>query len=244
MRNSNPTLNEGIFDRLGLRDETVHMTINGTINKAIILLGILIVSAGFTWRLAEQSPPSTMPFMIGGIIAGLALCLIISFVPKTAPYLAWAYALAEGLVLGALSQILNAKYPGIAMQAVLATFCVAGTMLALYRFRIIRVTEQLRSIIIAATVGIMLLYLVNLGLRVFASYSIPFIHEGGALGIGFSIFVVALAAMNLLLDFDFIEKGEQTRAPKFLEWYGAFGLMVTMIWLYIEVLRLLSKLRR
>lgn len=243
MRN-NPTLNESIFERLGIQDDTRHMTINGTINKAIILLGILIVAASFSWKAAAESPPIAGPFLIGGVLAGLALALVICFVPKTAPYLSWAYTVAQGLVLGALSQILNAKYPGIAIQAVLGTGCVALTMFALYRFRVIRVTDTLRSVIIGMTVGVMLLYAANFVMAMFFQMRIPFIWEGGWMGIGFSLFVVGLAAMNLLLDFDFIEKGEESKAPKFLEWYGAFGLMVTLVWLYIEVLRLLSKLRR
>jgi len=242
--NGNPALRTSIFDRLGMRDDVSHMTINGTINKAIVLLGILVVAAAFTWQIAVQSPSDAMPFMLGGLFAGLVLALIIAFVPTTAPWLSWLYAAAEGLLLGGLSQIFDQKYPGIAMQAVIGTACVTLVMLGLYRFRIIRVTQQLRSIIIGATIGIAVLYLVNIVLAFGVGYRMPFIWEGGWIGIGFSLFVVTLAAFNLLLDFDFIEKGEAGKAPKFLEWYGAFGLMVTLVWLYIEILRLLSKLRR
>lgn len=242
--NGNPALRASVLDRLGLRDDVQHMTINGTINKAIILLGVLIVSAAFTWQIAVASPSDAMPFMLGGLFAGLVLALIIAFVPTTAPWLSWLYAAAEGLLLGGLSQVLEKKYPGIAVQAVIGTAAVTLVMLSLYRFRIIRVTQQLRSIIIGATIGIAVLYLVNLVLAFGIGYRMPFIWEGGPIGIGFSLFVVTLAAFNLLLDFDFIEKGEATKAPMFLEWYGAFGLMVTLVWLYIEILRLLSKMRR
>jgi uncharacterized YccA/Bax inhibitor family protein len=151
----------------------------------------------------------------------------------------------EGLFVGALSAIINnafaAEYPGIVMQAVALTFGAAIAMFLLYNFRIIRATERFKSIIIAATAGIAIFYLIAMVLRMFG-IDIPFLHEGGLIGIGFSLFVVAIAALNLILDFDMIEKGAEMGAPKHMEWYCAFGLLVTIVWLYIEILRLLSKL--
>jgi uncharacterized YccA/Bax inhibitor family protein len=191
-----------------------------------------------------------MPWMIGGVISGAIVALVISFKPRLAPSLAVPYALLEGLFLGAISAFIAQRVPadsgiggGIVFQAVVLTFTTALSMLALYAFRIIRVTEKLRSIVMAATGAVMLFYLVSFALSLFG-VQMGMLHGSGNLSIGISLFVVGLAAFNLLLDFDFIERGARHGAPKAMEWFGAFALMVTLVWLYLEILRLLAKFSR
>jgi uncharacterized YccA/Bax inhibitor family protein len=166
------------------------------------------------------------------------------FAKRYAGITAPLYALAEGFFLGGISAVLEMRYPNIVFQAVMLTAGVMAVMLLAYRSGWIKVTDKFRTGVIAATGAIMLLYLVDIGLRAFTSIDIPFIHESGAMGIGFSLLVVGLAALNLTLDFDFIERASAQGAPKYMEWFGAFGLMVTLVWLYLEILRLLSKTRR
>ena len=178
--------------------------------------------------------------MNGGVIAGLVLGLVTSFKPAWAPLTGPLYGVAEGLFLGGISAMLNASYPGVVVQAVLLTFGVALSMLAVYRARLVRVTDRFRLGVVAATGGLCFIYLVTALLHGFG-VRVPFIHQAGPLGIVFSLFVVGLAALNLVLDFDFIERGAQGGAPHYMEWYGAFALMVTLVWLYIECLRLLVK---
>lgn len=183
--------------------------------------------------------------MIGGAIGGLVIVLILIFKKEWSPYLAPAYAILEGLFVGAISAYYNyafaESYPGIVMQAVLLTFGTAIAMFLLYKFRIIQATQKFKAIIFTATAGIALFYAVAMILRIF-NIDIPFLHEGSTLGIVFSLVVVGIAALNLILDFDMIEQGSAMGAPKYMEWYGAFGLLVTIVWLYLEILRLLSKL--
>nr|WP_263597505.1 Bax inhibitor-1/YccA family protein [Pelagicoccus enzymogenes] len=233
-------------DRAAARGEV--MTINGTVNKTGILLCLLWVAAIFTWEKtmavaqAGENPAVLYPWMIGGAIGGLVLAMITIFKKTVAPYTAPLYAVVEGLVLGVLSAFFELQFPGIVFQAVLLTF---GTLLALlfaYKTGVIKATENFKLGVAAATGGIFVVYLISMVLGFFG-VSIPLIHESGIVGIGFSLFVVVIAALNLVLDFDFIENGAAKGAPKYLEWYGAFGLLVTLIWLYIELLRLLSKLR-
>jgi uncharacterized YccA/Bax inhibitor family protein len=177
-----------------------------------------------------------------GLIGGLITALVTIFWKATAPYTAPLYAALEGLALGGISAFYEASFPGIVIQAIALTFGTLFCLLTAYRSGMIRATENFKLGVTAATGAIALLYLVNLGMGFFGK-SMPFIHESGFLGIGFSLFVVGIAAMNLVLDFDFIETGVEQRAPKYMEWYAAFGLMVTLIWLYLEILRLLSKTR-
>lgn len=189
-----------------------------------------------------------MPLLLTGVFGGLIVAIVIIAKKQWAPYLAPAYALLEGLLVGSVSAYYDyafkSSYPGLVMQAVGLTLVVALVMFLIYRFHIIRVTEKLRMIIIIATVSIMVFYLIQFIASLFGANIGAFTNAATPLGIGFSIFVVALAALNLLLDFDMIEKGVQMQAPKYMEWYCAFGLMVTLIWLYLEILRLLSKLNR
>jgi uncharacterized YccA/Bax inhibitor family protein len=229
------------------------MTMDGTVGKTAILFVLLLIAAGWTWVrfnsvLAEAGPQAALatvsPFIWGGLLVGFGLALVTVFKSAWAPITAPLYAMAEGFAIGGLSAFFELRYSGIVVQAVGLTFGVLAMMLFLYRTRVIRVTEKFRFGVVAATGAIALLYLVDLGLRAFTSINIPFIHEGGLIGIGFSLVVVGLAALNLTLDFDAIEQGVAHGAPKVMEWYGAFSLMVTLIWLYLEILRLLAKSRR
>lgn len=246
-RTSNPVLKQDSFDAheylTGL-PQTAAMTIEGTLNKCMVLFAILIAAAAGGVILATRVPDLGLPLLVGGVIAGLVLAIAISVSPRLAPKLAPVYAAAEGLFLGILSYLFNSLQRGIVLNAAVLTVGVAGTMFLLYRARVIRATPMFTRVIVFSTCGIALLYLVNIVGRLLGYTSMPFLHEGTPIGIAFSLFVVGIAAMNLILDFNLIERGAEERAPKFMEWYGAFGLMVTIVWLYVEILRLLSKLRR
>ena len=252
MRTANPALNKSTFTKLGYAAQTQQMTLQGTVNKTLIMLALLLISASFTWRmffsaLSSGNPAAgaqaVMPWMIGGMIGGLVVALITIFKKTASPITAPIYALLEGLFLGALSSFMEARFPGIVIQAVALTFGTLFVLLFLYKSRIINPTENFKLGVVAATGGIFLVYLVTLILRLFGVGYISFIHGNGTISILFSLFVVVIAALNLVLDFDFIENGCQQGAPKYMEWYGAFGLMVTLVWLYIEILRLLAKLQ-
>jgi uncharacterized YccA/Bax inhibitor family protein len=219
------------------------MTIQGTVNKTGIMLALLLLTAGWSWNLFFTSgdPAAVMPWVWGGLIGGFIVAMVTVFKKTWAPITAPLYSLLEGLFLGGLSAIFEANYPGIVIQAVALTFGTLFALLLAYKSGMIRATENFKLGVAAATGGIFLVYMASMVLGFFG-VSIPFIHESGLIGIGFSLFVVVIAAMNLVLDFDFIESGSKRGLPKYLEWYGAFGLMVTLVWLYLEILRLLSKL--
>ncbi|MBC9252913.1 hypothetical protein A9179_21825 [Pseudomonas alcaligenes] len=245
MASGNPSLSEKAFSNLEVASDP--MTLGGTVNKTAILLALMLIPAVWIWGRFFANPESAgqlLPLIFGGLGAGLLLSLIVIFFKRSAPYLAPLYALAEGLVLGGVSAFYEAQFPGIVLQAVALTFGTLFCLLAAYRSGLIRATENFKLGVTAATGAIVLLYLVNMGLRLFTDISMPFIHEGGWFGIGFSLFVVVVAALNLVLDFDFIEQGVEQQCPKYMEWYAAFGLMLTLVWLYLEMLRLLSKLRK
>ncbi len=248
IRSGNPALKESTFLDLGsgaiVRDDGNVMTLNGTVNKTGMLLLLCVFSAAFTW--SQVSTPAGIvgaaPYMWGGLIGGLVLALVTIFKKEWSPISAPAYAVVEGLFLGAISAMYNHMYEGIVMQAVLLTFGTLFAMLFCYRSGLIKATENFKMGVAAATGGIFLVYLASMVLGFFG-INIPMIHESGLVGIGFSLVVVVVAALNLVLDFDFIETGVEKGAPKYMEWYGAFGLIVTLVWLYIEFLRLLSKLQ-
>ena len=245
-QSGNPTLSQKIFDKSVDYTSSETMTVRGAINKFGFLLFMVIAGASYTWHLHYTNQDATMNILLWvGIIGGLASVLIICFKPTTAPYVAPLYGLLEGFFIGAISAIINnalaEKYPGIIMQAVGITFGVAIAMFLLYNFRIIKATEKFRSIIFTATAGIAIFYLLTLVLGMF-KINMPFMYDSSLLGIGLSVFIVAIAALNLILDFDMIEKGAEAGAPKYMEWYGAFGLLVTLVWLYMEILRLLTRL--
>jgi len=241
MRTSNPALNAKTFERFGPLAAGEGMTIDGTVHRAAFLLLLLVATATWTWVQTFAGTPTT-GYLWGGLLGGFVVALITIFKPTLAPVTAPIYALLEGLALGAISAFFEARYPGIVIQAVALTFGVLVALLIAYRSGAIPVTQNFRMGVVAATGGIAVFYLVAIGMSFFG-VRIAFLHEGSLLGIGFSVFVVVIAALNLVLDFDFIEQGAEQGAPKFMEWYAAFGLMVTLIWLYLEILRLLSKLR-
>ena len=245
MRTANPALNAKAFAGFERISDTAQaMTIQGTVNKTALLTLLVLITSTWTWRLyyAAGNPAAVMPWVLGGAFGGLIVALITIFKKQWAPFTAPIYALVEGLFLGGISAIFEAQYPGIVIQAVSLTFGTLFCLLLAYRSGLIKVTENFRLGVAAATGGIALIYLATLALGLFG-VRMPFIHESGLIGIGFSLFVVVIAALNLVLDFDFIENGAERGAPKYMEWYAAFGLMVTLIWLYIEILRLLAKLR-
>jgi uncharacterized YccA/Bax inhibitor family protein len=241
---SNPVLARATFAPTG-EFGTTPMTLGGTIAKTLVLLGILTVTATFSWLqtgagLAQPDKLGTL-FLVG-IVGGFGVALYTVFRPQHAPVTAPIYAALEGLLLGALSAILNLRYKGLPVQAVVLTVATLGVMLVSYRLGIIRATERFKTIVVSCTFAVAAFYVIALVMAMFGLY-IPFLHEGGPIGIGFSLFVTGLAAFNLILDFDRIEQGVG-RAPNYMEWYAAFGLVVTLVWLYLEVLRLLRKLRR
>ena len=221
------------------------MTLQGTVNKTGILLLLVMITATYTWNqfFSTGLPETVMPIAIGGAIFGFGFALATIFKKTWAPITAPLYALSQGLFLGAISAIFELQFPGIVIQAVGLTMGTLASLLVLYKTGIIKPTENFRLMIVSATMGIALLYVVSMVMNVFGSSGIGFIHSNGLFGIGFSLFVVAIAALNLVLDFDFIEQGSEQGAPKYMEWFGAFSLMVTLIWLYLEMLRLLAKLR-
>lgn len=245
-RTGNPGLNEKTFaslPRLGIGVEG--MTLKGTIDRSFLLLIVLMVAALWPWSqfMASGDVQAVSSTMLLGLIGGFVLALIISFKATLAPYLAIPYAALEGLAVGGLSAILEQRYHGIAIQAVGLTFAVLAVLLFAYRMRWVRATAQFRAMVIGATGGIALLYVATMILGLF-HVSVPVLYAATPLGIGISLAIVAVAALNLVLDFDLIERGVAGGAPKYMEWYAAFGLMVTLVWLYIEILRLLSKTRR
>lgn len=248
MRGSNPTLREDVFQRVAVtgHDSSASLSVNGVIMKSALLLLLLVAGAGYTWHMVLSQPGDPqvwMPWLLGSLVVGFVLALVISFVPRTAPFLSPVYAVAQGVLLGALSSMLNLKYPGIALQAVALTMGVFVAMLLAYRAGLIKATEKFKSVVLACTLGIMATYGITLLLGLFG-VAVPYIHAAGPIGIVFSLFCVTIASLNLIIDFDFIESMQAQGAPKATEWYAAFGLLVTVIWLYIEILKLLAKLRR
>ena len=253
MATGNPALNESYFETESrVATGAGVMTVQGSVVKTAVLLAIMLAVAGFAWsqilpqgtsgKAMDGLRSSAIPWLAVGGIGGLVLGLIMCFAPKAAPVVAPLYAAFEGAFVGGLSAIYAvAAYPGIVMQAAMLTVGVLVMMLALYGTGIIRMSDKLRTGIIAATGAICLVYLGSMLMQMFG-VPVPYIHSNGPIGIGFSIVVIIIAAFNLVLDFDTIEQGTKYRAPKYMEWYGAYGLLVTLVWLYIEILRLLSKL--
>ena len=239
-RSVNPVFGNRFDEDAQFRDLPVSqkMTLDGTVNKTGILLTLCFATAAISWNMPN-------PILMGsGAIGGLVLALITMFRPKSAGFTAPLYALSQGLFLGGITVIFEAQYPGIAIQAIGLTFGTLASLLVCYKTGIIKPTENFKLMIVSATAGIGLLYMVNIGMLMFGGgEGIGFIHSSGLMGIGFSLFVVAIAALNLVLDFDFIEQGSENGLPKHMEWFGAFSLMVTLVWLYLEILRLLSKIR-
>ncbi|MBM4295247.1 MAG: Bax inhibitor-1/YccA family protein [Deltaproteobacteria bacterium] len=244
MPTANPALRADTFTGYGRVAPAGAMTIQGTVNKALILILCVLLTAGWVWNLFFQTrnPAAVTPWLLVGVIGGLVVALVTIFKKEWAGVTAPLYALLEGLALGGISAIFEAQFPGIVIQAVALTFGTCLALLLAYKSRLIRATENFRLGVVAATGGIALFYLITLILSFFG-VRVSIFYATGWVGIAFSLFVVVIAALNLVLDFDFIEQGAAHGAPKYMEWYGAFGLMVTLIWLYLEILRLLAKLR-
>ncbi len=245
MRTSNPAFNAATFSVPSVRtgfDQT--MTIDGTIHRTGILLLCVLVTAIWTWSqfFTTRDPAVVGPYILIGALGGLVMALVTSFKKEWSAVTAPIYALLEGLFLGAISAMLELRFPGIAIEAVALTFGTCFCLLLAYRSGLIRATQKFTMGIVAATGGIALFYLVTMVIGFFG-IQIPYIYGSGPIGILFSLAVVVIAALNLILDFSFIEEGARQGAPKYMEWYAAFGLMVTLIWLYLEIIRLLSKLR-
>jgi len=243
LRSNNPVLKEKVFAGAIPTGET--MTIQGTVNKTGLLLLFVVAAAAWTWGLGHSETPETAyPWVLGGALGGFVVALVTIFKKEWSPVSAPVYALLEGLVLGGISAIFDKAYPGIAVQAISLTFGVLFVLLLAYKFRIVQATRGFKLGVIAATGGIAIVYLINMVMSLFFHTSMPFLYSAGPWGIGISLFVVIIASLNLILDFDMIETGARMGAPKYMEWYGAFAMMVTLIWLYMEILRLLSKVRR
>jgi uncharacterized YccA/Bax inhibitor family protein len=241
-KSGNPALN--VFKNTIVIPGEGTMTERGTLNKFFLLFLLVMASASLAWK-AFYDGVNMMPWILGSAIGGFGVALIVTFKKEWAAYLTPVYGILEGVCLGGISAVYNNVFektaPGIVTQAVLLTFGAVIAMFLLYRFRIIKATEKFKSVIFVATAGIAIFYVLSLVLGLFGIH-IAFLHEGSTLGIAFSLFVVAIAALNLILDFDMIEQGVADGAPKYMEWYGAFGLLVTIVWLYLEILRLLAKL--
>ena len=256
-KSGNPTLSEKRFKDTIL-DEVVDqgnvMTVKGTLNKFGFLFLMTLGTAFYAWT-EFSGGGNVWPLVLTGAIGGFVIAIILIFKKEWSPYLAPAYALLEGLFVGGISAAFEFQatsstegfysngYSGIVAQAIGLTFAVVTAMYLLYKFKIIQATKKFKAIILTATIGLALFYFAVWMISMFGGAVPTFLYQGSALGIGFSIFVVALAAMNLILDFDMIEQGAELGAPKYMEWYSAFGLLVTIVWLYLEILRLLSKLR-
>ena len=241
---SNPMTNDRIYEGIIVSDKP--MTVAGTVNKTLGLLAIVVLVASYTWHLAYTGMADKLQaIMMTGIIGGLILAIIAAFKPQHSKPLSIGYAACEGLALGGISAYFNAAFPGIVAQAILGTFVAMAIVLLLFKTRVIRATEAFRSTIIAATISIAVLYGISLimGLLFRNTALSAMINSSGTLGLVFSGIVIIIASLNFVLDFDFIERGVEQGAPQYLEWYGAFSLLVTLIWLYLEILRLLAKLQ-
>jgi uncharacterized YccA/Bax inhibitor family protein len=243
MRTANPALKEGTFTGIRAAAGEAAMTLQGTATKSMLLLLLTVFAASFTWRaVASGNVTILMPAALIGGLGGFIVAMITIFKPNVSPYTAPIYAVLEGLLLGAISSLYNARWAGLPLQAVGLTFGVFMAMLIVYRLGLVRATEKFRLGVVAATGGIAIMYLLSFVLGFFG-VQMNFLRDSSPLSIGISVVIVVVAALNLVLDFDFIERGVSYRAPKYMEWYGAFGLLVTLVWLYLEILRLLSKLQ-
>lgn len=243
-KSGNPALSEKTFKNVTFTTNLSGvMTVRGTMGKLGLLLIMMMAGAFYTWS-GFYKGQNVQPLLWIGALGGFGVAIVMTFKKEWAPYLAPAYGILEGLFVGAISAmysyLFEARMPGIITNAVGLTIGTAVAMFLLYNFRIIRATEKFKSIIITATAGIAIFYLIVMVLHLF-HVNVPFMHDSSPLGIGISLFIVAIAALNLILDFDMIENGANAGAPKYMEWYGAFGLLVTLVWLYLEILRLLSR---
>ncbi len=254
MRTSNPVLSDSAIDRvvdeLGVPDDartlTERFTIVGVTQRALLLIGLVAAGGYVGWNLVDVTDGVVVDFpgwILPAALGLIAVAFLTFFRPQMAPVTAPIWAIGEGVLVGAISRVYEVEFDGIVLQAFLGTVLTALATLGAYRSGRIRATPQFRRIVVIATMGVMALYLVNLAMALFGWGDIALITDSGAIGIAFSLFVVGLAAMNLVLDFDLIERGEAEGWPAKMMWFGAFALVVTLVWLYLEMLRLLAKLR-
>jgi len=244
MRSGNPVLQESTFTDISQRGYVQPMTLTGVVNRSVLMLLLVAAAAASVWSYSASHPAVIYPAVMTGALGGFVVAIATSFKRNWAPVTAPVYAVLEGLFIGGISMVMEQRFPGLVLQAVLLTFGVMFALLAAYQSRIIRPSETFKSVIVGATFGIVVVYLVSMVVQLFFHTAIPLIFDSGPVGITFSLVVVGIAALNLVLDFDFIENGIAYGAPKWMEWYAAFGLTVTLVWLYIEILRLLAKTRR
>lgn len=243
MRTANPALKDGTFRGVRAAPGEAVMSLQGTATKSLLLILLTVFAAGFTWNAVATGNVGIIgPATLVGGIGGFVVALVTVFKPRLSPYTGPLYAVLEGLLLGGVSALYNARFAGLPLQAVALTFGVFVALLVVYRTGLVRATENFRLGVFAATGGIMLMYLLSFVLRLFG-VPMAFLHDSSPLSIGISLVVVVVAALNLVLDFDFVERGVEHGAPKVMEWYAAFGLLVTLVWLYLELLRLLAKLQ-
>jgi uncharacterized YccA/Bax inhibitor family protein len=242
-RSNNPVLKESAFT--GQLATGQSMTIQGTVNKTGLLLLCVVVTSAYTWGLGRsRSPEAAYPWMLGGAFGGFIMALVTIFKKEWSPLTAPLYALLEGLFLGGISILFERSYPGIAVRAVALTFATLLVLLLAYKTGIIRATRGFKLGVLVATGAIAVVYMISMVASLFFHTQFSFLYSSSPLSIGISLFVVVIAALNLILDFDMIESAAKMGAPRYMEWYGAFGLMVTLIWLYTEILRLLGKVQR
>jgi uncharacterized YccA/Bax inhibitor family protein len=244
MRSGNPVLSNSTFTDVTQRGYSRPMTLGGVINRSVLLLLLVAGTAAGVWTYSNSHPSAIYPMVMVGTLGGFVVAMVTTFKRDWAPFTAPVYAVLEGVFIGGISLVMERQFPGLVLQAVLLTFGVMFALLAAYQSRIIRPSQTFKAVIVGATFGIVIVYLISMVLQLFFHTGIPLIHDSGPVGIIFSLVVVGIAALNLVLDFDFIENGVASGAPKWMEWYAAFALTVTLVWLYIEVLRLLAKMRR
>lgn len=244
---ANPVLSEKIFKtNQATSANTGTMTVKGTATKSLVLILMILAGAMYTWKIAYEAinPASLQPWMWGGVIGGFVVAMIISFKPIWAQYLAPIYAVLEGLFLGAISAVFSQAFaataPGIVMNATLLTILTAVVMLIIYRTNLIKVDGKFARIMTIAIGAIALYYIVSMVLSLFG-VNLTMLHNSGPLSIGISLVIIGVAAFSLLMDYEFIVRASESGAPKYMEWYGAFGLMVTLVWLYLEILKILAK---
>jgi len=233
----NPTMRDQVWMDNATTDSNV-MTLGGTINKCFLLFAMVVTCAAVGWNVIATRPELILGAWIVGVGGGLVLALIAAFAPRTSPVVAPLYAVCKGVLVGVVSCVFEARWPGIVQNAVMATLGVFAMMLALYKIKAIRATPAFTRGVMAATGAVLMVYLVSF------AFSLPYLHDSGPLGIGISLVIIGIAALNLVVDFDRIEQGAATGQAKYMEWYGAFALIVTLVWLYLEILRLLSKIQR
>jgi len=239
---ANPTLSEKTFMKVSQASlGQPAMTVKGAVNKTILMGAIVFGTSVASWQFVAATPALAIPLLIGGAVGGLIIALVLAFKQHLAPTLAPIYAVLQGLFVGTMTLTMEAIYPGIGLSAVLLTFAILAAVIGLYKAGVLRATATFKRVVFSATAGLCLFYLVSFVLRLFG-IQMPLIYDNGWFGIGFSLFVVGLAAMNLVMDLDNMEQGANYGAPKYMEWYCAFSMIVTIVWLYIEVLRLLAKL--